>query len=462
MQIREVLGSLTFRYIAKYVVVLSASVFILLAGLYALFSRNFFNELGSSVVDELLTIEIIYRGQGLGGVEQYIDDSVSRPSFHRFFYLVTDPEGQRVAGDLTENPNYEEFEDGWLAFQLNLLNWGEEIEVDFLARRVLLDDEYQVIVARDYRDVVDRARLVILTLFRAMIATVILGGIGGFLSAACALAQVEKLNFQLQRIVRGNPRQRLDAESEKGYVRELAEIVNYTLDQMESLMQGVRNVSDNIAHDLRTPLTRVHNRLSQLRSQLDEAQQDEVQAIIEDCDELLATFNALLRISALESGGQMTSAKSTSLNALLADVAELYDPVANARGIAINNRVDQPCEIRGDGDLLFQMFANLVDNAIKYSPPGSAIDMGLHPGRNGEDHVVVIADSGPGIPAAERENVFRRFYRLDSARSAQPGHGLGLSLAQAIAQYHGGSVELGSNNPGLTVKVRLPGQAPGD
>ncbi|MEM1111153.1 MAG: HAMP domain-containing sensor histidine kinase [Pseudomonadota bacterium] len=459
---REVLGSLTFRYIAKYVIVLSATVFLLLAVLYALFSRNYFNELGASIVDELDSLQIIYRGQGMQGVEQYIKDSVTRPAFHRFSYLVLDESDMPIAGDLPPDSSYEEFDDGWLAFQMNLLNWGEEIEVDFLARRMPLDSRYRVIVARSYRDAVNQAGLVVLTLLRAMIATVILGVIGGFLSASRTLSQVDQLNIQLQRILRGNPRQRLDADAQKGYVRDLALIVNDTLDQMESLMQGVRNVSDNIAHDLRTPLTRMHNRLSQLRNQLDDEGREGVQSVIEDCDELLSTFNALLRISALESGGQLSDAAQLDLTELLADVVELYEPLAHARGIAINNRVDLPFNINGDVDLLFQMFANLLDNAIKYSPGGRSIAIELQRASGEDQLTVIVADSGPGIPDAERENVFRRFYRLESARSEQPGHGLGLSLARAITQYHGGALELANNKPGLQVRVHLPSSDSGD
>lgn len=462
LRVREVLGSLTFRYIAKYVIVLSATVFLLLAVLYALFSRNYFNELGASIVDELDSLQIIYRGQGMQGVEQYIKDSVTRPAFHRFSYLVLDESDMPIAGDLPPDSSYEEFDDGWLAFQMNLLNWGEEIEVDFLARRMPLDSRYRVIVARSYRDAVNQAGLVVLTLLRAMIATVILGVIGGFLSASRTLSQVDQLNIQLQRILRGNPRQRLDADAQKGYVRDLALIVNDTLDQMESLMQGVRNVSDNIAHDLRTPLTRMHNRLSQLRNQLDDEGREGVQSVIEDCDELLSTFNALLRISALESGGQLSDAAQLDLTELLADVVELYEPLAHARGIAINNRVDLPFNINGDVDLLFQMFANLLDNAIKYSPGGRSIAIELQRASGEDQLTVIVADSGPGIPDAERENVFRRFYRLESARSEQPGHGLGLSLARAITQYHGGALELANNKPGLQVRVHLPSSDSGD
>ncbi len=268
MQIREVVNSLTFRYIVKYVIVLSAAVFLLQAIFYLYFSYTSFRDLGKSVVDELETLELVYRGQSLEGVEQYIADQMESPSVNRFYYLVTDQSGAKLAGDLPIAPRYREFDDGWLGFEMALQNWGKSIDVDFLARPMALGDGYRAMVARDYADIVERAKLVFRTLVRVMIATVILGIIGGFFSASRALDQVEQLNREISRIVRGDPGQRLQVTGEKGYIRALATVMNQMLEQMETLMQGVRRVSDNIAHDLRTPLTRMRNNLSQLRNQL--------------------------------------------------------------------------------------------------------------------------------------------------------------------------------------------------
>ena len=458
LQAREVLSSLTFRYIVKYVTALSASVFLLLGAFYLYFSYTSFEQLGETILEELETLKRFYREEALEGLDLYIEEQRALPSVHRFYYLVTDNTGVKVAGDLPATPRYREFDDGWLGFEMALLQWGKAIDVDFLARPMDLGDGYRAIVARDYADIVGRAELVFRTLFRFMIATVLLGVIGGFFSAASTLNRVERLNREISRIIRGDPGQRLQVESEKGYVRDLALVMNQMLEQMESLMQGVRRVSDNIAHDLRTPLTRMRNQLSQLRDGLGPGESSSLDRIIDDCDELLISFNALLRISTLESGNRLAGGSEVELRALLQDVVELYEPLAHQRDIELDLDAPQAQVCRGEADLLFQMFANVLDNAIKYTPEHGIIRVQLRPALAARDegHSVVIADSGPGIPAAERKNVFRRFYRVESSRGEHPGHGLGLSLVQAIAQYHYGSVELGNNNPGLQVRFKLP------
>jgi signal transduction histidine kinase len=456
VQIKEVVNSLTFRYIVKYVTVLSAVVFVLQGVFYLYFSYTSFRDLGASVVEELETLEVVYRGQGLEGIDQYVADRMASPSVNRFYYLVTDASGAKIAGDLPAAPSYQEFNDGWLGFEMGLQNWGESIDVEFLARPLDLGDGYKAMVARDYADIVERAEWVFQTLLRVMVATLILGIIGGFFSAARALDQVELLNREISRVVRGGPGQRIAVEGESGYFRTLATVMNQMLEQMETLMQGVRRVSDNIAHDLRTPLTRMRNDLSQLQDSKTPIASAQLDRIIGECDELLSSFNALLRISALESGSRLSGGNAVELRALLQDVVELYEPLAHERGITLALDAPQVQTCTGEVDLLFQMFANVLDNAIKYTPDQGRISVLLRPGTEGAGHSVTIADSGPGIPFVERKNVFRRFYRVESSRTEQPGHGLGLSLVQAIAQYHHGSVELGSNNPGLQVRVMLP------
>jgi len=459
MQIREVIRSLTFRYIVQYVTVLSATVFLFLGLFYLYFSYTSFRDLGTSVLEEVETLQLVYRGQSLEGVNQYLADQANTPAQFRFHYLVTNAVGEKLAGDLPVASRYQEFDDGWLGFEMAVQDWDGSIQAEFLARSMELGDGFSAIVARDYVEIVQRAQLVFSTLFRVLIVTILLGVIGGFFSAANALKRVEKLNQDISRIIRGDPRARLNIDNEKGYIAALAAVVNQMLEQMESLMQGVRRVSDNIAHDLRTPLTRLRNDLSQLRERTEGADAVPLERIIDECDNLLASFNASLRISTLETGSRLAEGHTVDLVSLLRDVVELYEPLAQEREIQISFDANEPALCRAEADLLFQMFANVLDNAVKYTPTGGTISVQLRPhlaGGGQEGTSIMIADSGPGIPAVERKNVFRRFYRVESSRSEQPGHGLGLSLVQAIAHFHHGSVELSSNNPGLRVRIRLP------
>lgn len=455
---QKVISSLTFRYIAKYLLVLSATVFIVVIGLYVFFSYNYFRDLSRSILEEQETLQLIYQGQSLEGVRQYVQDQRETQILDRFHYLVSDDQGAKVAGDLPEATGYREFDDGWMGFELALLEWGQSVEVDFIAREVSLGDGYRAIVARNYEQAAYQGRLVFATLVRTMLITILLGLIGGYFAAARSLQRVEWLGREMSRIVTGDPSQRLEVASEKGQVRELAVILNHMLDQTESLMQGVRSVSDNIAHDLRTPLSRLRNQLSQLHHSLPAERGEDVQRLIVDCDSLLASFNAVLRISTLESGNRYAGGGDLDLRQLILDVFELYEPVAQESGVSLELATLPSASCRGEADLLFQMFANVLDNAIKYTPQGGSVQVDLaHSASNPESgYRVSIADTGPGISAEHWEDVFRRFYRVEPSRSSQPGHGLGLSMAQAIAHYHGGSVDLKDNQPGLRVVVNLP------
>ncbi|WP_116365204.1 sensor histidine kinase [Parahaliea mediterranea] len=454
MRILRVVNSLTFRFILRYVIALVASVFAVLSLLYTYLSYSYFTQLTDSIGDELDTLQLVYRGQALPGLRQYVQDQIRAPAGASFSYLLTDASGDKLAGDLPTMPRYRAFSEGWWAFQMSLLRRDESSDVDFIARSRRLDGGLEALVAYNFAAVSESGAVVFGTLLWAMTATLILGIIGGYFTASMAVQRLEGFSQRLSRIVRENPGERMPIKGEEGYLRDLSQVTNRMLDQMSQLMQAIKLVSDNIAHDLRTPLTRVRNNLNQLRDSLEPARQEAVDRVIEDCDDLLATFNALLRISTLESGSRSAPDTEVDLASLLADVVELYEPLAIDKDIRLSLQAPGPHVVRGDNDLLFQLFANLVDNAIKYTPAGGEIAVEL--GASDSGRRVTVRDSGPGIPVADRKNVFRRFYRLEASRGKEPGHGLGLSLVQAIAHYHRGSVLLASNRPGLRVVVELP------
>ncbi|TGD71938.1 HAMP domain-containing histidine kinase [Mangrovimicrobium sediminis] len=456
-RVRRVLRSLTFRFVVKYLLALTGTVLVITLLLYAQYSYRYFRELSTSILEEQETLVLVYRGQGLAGLRQYVMDQRDANLLDRFHYMVLDPDGELLAGDLPRTTSYRVFDDGWLDLEMGLLKWGESVDADFLARITELGDGYRAVVARDYGSVVFSGRLVFTTLARAMLATIVLGLVGGYFVASRSMQHVEWLGQEMSRIVRGDPAQRLQVE-DSGNASELAAVMNRMLDQTESLMQGMRSISDNIAHDLRTPLGRLRNQLIRLRDTLPAERQPEVETLVADCDSLLQSFSAVLRISTLESGNRYTGKREVDLGRVLRDVVELYEPLAHEKSIEVVFSVPPfAAKTRGDADLLFQLFANVLDNAIKYTPEQGSIRVQLSTQHGGEfDHRVCIEDTGPGISAEHWGDVFRRFYRVDPSRSAQPGHGLGLSMAQAIAQYHGGVVDLADNQPGLRVVIRLP------
>jgi hypothetical protein len=320
------------------------------------------------------------------------------------------------------------------------------------------------------RDLDERERLynIVLSAGRWSIAIVIILGLaGGLFVTRRVLRRVDAMTETTRTIMHGDLGGRLPVAGTGDELDRLAENLNVMLDRIEALMRGLKEVSDNIAHDLKTPLTRLRNRSEQaLRSAKNENEyRAALESTIEESDGLIRTFNALLMIARAESGQAGEDMSEFDASEIARDVGELYEPLADEKGISLKVEADAPAPLVGNRELISQALANLVDNSIKYASPGEGMANGVpaeivvRAVAEGDRILLTVSDSGPGIPENDRGRVVERFVRLEQSRS-QPGSGLGLSLAAAVARLHGGELTLSDNTPGLKSIIALPRGGP--
>jgi signal transduction histidine kinase len=318
------------------------------------------------------------------------------------------------------------------------------------------------------RDLEERERLhdIILAAARWSLAIVIVLGVaGGFFVTRRVLKRVDAMTETTRKIMDGDLAGRLPVAGTGDELDRLATNLNAMLERIEALMHGLKEVSDNIAHDLKTPLTRLRNRCEEaLRVAEDESQyRAALESTIEESEALIRTFNALLMIARAESGQARDGMTECDAAEIARGVGELYEPLADDKGIHLKVEAPAAAPVHGNRELISQALANLVDNAIKYGSGMNGADAQIVVTAKGEgDRILLaVADSGRGIPVTDRDRAVERFVRLEQSRS-QPGSGLGLSLASAVARLHGGELKLEDNHPGLKTVISLPraGSAP--
>ena len=287
----------------------------------------------------------------------------------------------------------------------------------------------------------------------------ILGLVGGAVMSRNMLARLDSINRTSAEIIDGDLSRRVPVGSSHDEFDALAENLNAMLDRIERLMKGVREVTDSVAHDLRTPLNRLRNRLETTQRHLDPATAEaaEIESAVAETDQLITTFNALLLIAEADAGVARGAMTPIDLAPVVEDMAELYAPLAEEKGVTLRITPAGATMIDGNRSLISQALANLVDNAIKYTPAGGMVTVTALETPQGVD--LRVADTGPGIPSDERARVVERFVRLDASRNA-PGTGLGLSLVAAVARLHDARLMLEDNAPGLRAVIRFPRPAP--
>jgi len=334
---------------------------------------------------------------------------------------------------------------------------GSAIEIA-RAAAVRLPDGHAVVIARDVEDIEELQHAVLRALEMGVIPAIFLALAAGALLSWRALKRVRTVHVAAERILQGNLRERLPFFGTEDDFDQLAAAVNRMLDEIERLLDEIKGVGDDIAHDLRTPLTRVRTRLERGRkSASKEELRETVTTAITGLDQALAIITALLRITEIEDGRRRAGFKRIDLAAILRETAEFYEPIAETHGVTLTLDAQAARWVQGDRELLLEAIANIVDNAIKFAPGGRVL---LALSDQAGAPVIRVVDNGPGIPPEEREAVLKRFYRSDKSRHF-PGNGLGLNLVAAIVQLHKFRIHIGDADPGCVFEIICePGHVP--
>ena len=372
-------------------------------------------------------------------------------------FLLSDNEGNRIAGNLSQMPSVEPNNYGQVEFPLK--GYGPTGQDSHPVRAHLrqISQHHQLLVGRNIHDLEELEARFFLILAWGIAITIVLAIAGALLFSRIVASRLATVNSTCRVVMACDLTHRIQPDHSGDQFDKLAVNFNEMLDRVETLMIGIKSVSDNIAHDLRTPLTRLKNRLSQALESSENSDnggaisRQMIEGSIKEADSLLVTCTALLRIARIEASNSKHTFTRFDPRNVLDDVIELYEPMAEEKAISISRQYcNSKYEIYADRNLIFQAFANLIDNGIKYAPKSTNLDISIN--QNSSKVDIVVADKGPGIPKEFHEKVVQRLFRMDSSRST-PGSGLGLSLVYAVAGLHNSNLRLEDNEPGLRVKL---------
>jgi signal transduction histidine kinase len=443
-----------------------------LLGYFAWNTRRLITEQITATVNaEVGEVSDIYARRGLRGLVFTIENRALRPGAN--LYLVTTPTGQAVAGNVGSLAPGVMASSGWSETAYRRLDEQEKADHRALVRVAELSSGFRLLIGRDLEE---RRRLFGIVAQAAqwsLLVVVVLGLGGGIFIARRVLRRIDAMTGTTQRIMAGDLSGRLPVGRSGDELDRLAENLNAMLERIEALMTGLKEVSDNIAHDLKTPLTRLRNRAEEAlaKSGSEAEYRSALERTIEESDGLIRTFNALLMIARAESGQARGNMDDFDAADVARGIQELYEPLAEDGGMALRVKTS-PAPVHGNRELISQALANLVENAIKYGRPLPAAqplgadnvvtaagkEIVIEARRDGDQVLLSVTDHGPGIPEADRSHAVERFVRLEASRT-QPGSGLGLSLASAVATLHGGELRLGDAHPGLSATLAIPARA---
>jgi signal transduction histidine kinase len=462
VRITRFLRTTAFRLALLYAGVFSLSVILLFGFVYWTTSVLVDRQRQQSIMADMNDLREDYATLGLPGLLDAVIDRSRPERVGNGVYLLVDPHYNSLAGNLSPWPRDPTRAGIWMSFPVEARRFSdtqgerstaEALEVDF-------SGGYRLLVGQNSGPERRMQRAIVEALIWSLAAMVCLGLAGGLLLSRNMIRRIETINLSAERIMRGEVKHRMPVSEANDEFDRLSENLNKMLEEIERLVGGIRAVTDNIAHDLRSPLTRLKNRLEMAMNEAGGPQERRaaIEWAIQEADQLLATFAALLSIADAETGGLRADMERVDLGSVADDAVELYQPLAEERGLTLELKPHGPAWVMGNRQLLFQAVANLIDNAVKYGHGGPAIGVEIGGGPAGP--TISVTDFGPGIPADERGHVLERFVRLDASRTT-PGNGLGLSLVAAIARQHAATLELADTRsgiipPGLKAVLHFP------
>jgi signal transduction histidine kinase len=444
----------SFRSAALFATLFLILSWVLLGVVYWIVNGTQTAALVGAIDADINTIENGYRGEGLPEAIEVVRQRLGAGKYSGAdlpggYIFIRDAASGEVEGNL----QLEEFKQGLFSVPAPRRQ-KHRSAATVLGRGVYIADGIYLFVGRDTGQIAaTRARILEAFAWIEGVA-VVLAGLGGIFFSVQFMRRIDAITRTCQAIIAGKFSDRIPLRGSGDELDTLSAAINDMLDRISTLLDNLRQVSSDVAHDLRTPLTHLRSRLEEARQR--SVTTDDYAAVvsraIDDTDHLLVIFSALLRISQIESGSRLAAFSALSLTDLLEKICEMYGPVAEDEQHVLVHELQKDVRIRGDAELLTQMFSNLIENSIRHTPSGTRIMIRLRV--SGDAVVASVEDDGPGIPAAEYDKVFRRFYRLTSSRSA-PGYGLGLAMVGAIANLHHAKIELNDNHPGLRCEITI-------
>lgn len=451
----KLLRTSTFRLAALYLILFALSVAALLGYIYWNTALLLERQTDETIRAEVQALADQYRLRGLRGIIDTIERRSADDS--SAVYLLTNANFDRIAGNLTKMPELPVEETNWVEFPLDVEHGNSHERHMARAFHIELAGDFELIVGRDVEALRQFAAIIRTTIYYALAIALVLGLGGGILMSRNFLRRVDAITEASRTIMAGNMSGRMPVHGSNDELDRLALALNEMLDQIESLIAAMKEVSSNVAHDLKTPLTRIKARVeAALRSGNIEEYQAALERTVDESDRLLDTFNALLSIARAEAGQSRGGLVDLDAASLISDVVELYEPMAEEEGGTLVSEACEGLHVVGDRQLLAQALTNLLDNALKYgAKEGESPQVNVSGSIEDGKVVIAVCDHGGGIAQEDRGRVTERFVRLDASRS-KPGNGLGLSLVSGVMKLHKGALVLEDNHPGLCAKLVLP------